>query len=88
MLLLPCPHCQTLVEIVSINCAIFRCGILKQTGEQIPPHAPKAECDRLAENQLIWGCGRPFRVVQAQPPSVQAQQTQERGYTAEPCDYI
>jgi hypothetical protein len=80
MLLVTCPHCDILIEIESINCAIFRCGILKQTGQQIPPHAPKAECDRLTENQLIWGCGKPFRVVPVQGP--------EGGHTAEPCDYI
>ena len=31
-------------------------------GEQIPPHLPKNECDRLATDQLIYGCGRPFRL--------------------------
>ena len=43
MILVHCPHCQQLIEIVELNCRIFRCGVLKQTGEQhgwktfIPP---------------------------------------------------
>lgn len=79
MLLVTCPHCQTLVEVLSINCAIFRCGIYRATGQQVNPHAPKAECDRLAATQEIWGCGKPFRVKPSQ---------EGEGYTAEPCDYI
>ena len=27
------------------------------------PHTPKVECDRLSASGLIWGCGKPFRVV-------------------------
>lgn len=83
MLLVTCPHCQTLVEVLSINCAIFRCGIYRVTGQQVPPHAPKEECDRLAASEAIWGCGKPFRVV-----PVQGTQGAEGGFTAEVCDYI
>ncbi len=31
---------------------IFRHGVLKTTGQQVPPHTAKAECDRLAEQKL------------------------------------
>jgi hypothetical protein len=27
------------------------------------PHTPRAECDRLAAQDLIYGCGKPFRVT-------------------------
>jgi hypothetical protein len=29
-------------------------------GMAMAPHAPKAECDRAAEEGLIYGCGKPF----------------------------
>jgi len=47
-----------MIEIIEINCAIFRCGIVKSTGEQIPPHASKEEIEKLD----IWGCGNPMRL--------------------------
>ena len=58
---LPCPHCGVMIEILAVNCAIFRCGIVKATGEQIPPHASKEECDALGDT--IWGCAKPMRLV-------------------------
>lgn len=75
-----CPHCNQLIEIIAINCAIFRCGVMRQTGEQVNPHASKIECDRLFEQGLIYGCGKPFRVIQdLSNPSM---------HQAIPCDYI
>ena len=58
-----CPHCRELVIIEQLNCCIFRHGIIKSTGEQINPHASKSECDYLNENGLIYGCGKPFRII-------------------------
>jgi len=54
-----CPHCGIAIEIEQINCAIFRCGIYKENGEQIPPHLPKEECDQIKDK--IWGCSNPFK---------------------------
>lgn len=62
-LVVSCPHCNEQVLISEINCQIFRHGAYKATGEQIPPHTPKQECDRLALGGLIYGCGKPFRIV-------------------------
>jgi len=56
-----CPHCDVLIEILEVNCAIFRCGILKDTGEQVDPHLPKQECDDLKKEDRIWGCCGPFK---------------------------
>jgi hypothetical protein len=61
-MIVSCPHCQDLVYIDQLNCRIFRHGIFKQTYEQIPPHSPKAECDRFVEQDLIYGCGKPFKI--------------------------
>ena len=64
MLLVECPHCSVCIEIEQLNCKIFRCGILKENGNQIDPHLPKSDCDALVQKNLIFGCGKPFRVVQ------------------------
>jgi hypothetical protein len=62
-LILICPHCNDLVVIEQINCAIFRHGILKKNGEQIDPHSPKDICDYYVNNNLIYGCGKPFKII-------------------------
>jgi hypothetical protein len=57
----PYPDCKIGIEIIEINCAIFRCGIYKHNGAQIEPHLPKEKCDLLKDK--IWGCGRPFQYI-------------------------
>jgi hypothetical protein len=52
------------VEIVELNCRIFRHGVFKASGAQVNPHAPKAECDELFEKNMIYGCGKPFQIIQ------------------------
>lgn len=58
-----CPHCKDYILINKINCAIFRHGILKNNGKQIDPHSPKELCEYYINNNLIYGCGKPFRIV-------------------------
>jgi len=61
--IIECPHCPDSRIAVSpreINCKIFRHGKFLATGRQIPPHTGKEECERLARDKLIDGCGRPF----------------------------
>lgn len=74
-----CPHCKDFIEIVSINCGIFRHGHFKAGMKQINPHLPKNECDRLFNEGLIYGCGKPFRVVK---------KDNSNEYEAIICDYI
>ena len=62
MLLIHCPHCQHLIEIVELNCRIFRCGVYKNNGQPIPPHASRQECDNFIARDEIFGCGKPFRI--------------------------
>jgi hypothetical protein len=59
-----CPYldCNIAIEIVEVNCAIFRCGVYKN-GQQIDPHLPQEECEKLKNQDKIWGCGRPFKLV-------------------------
>jgi len=56
-----CPHCNISIEVIEINCAIFRCGVYKSTGQQVEPHLSKEECDKIITK--IWGCGKPFQLV-------------------------
>ncbi len=70
-----CPHCGILVEILELNCRIFRCGIYKHNHTQIDPHMPKDECDALVLNESIYGCGKPFRIPEGETEPVA-------------CDYI
>jgi hypothetical protein len=60
-MLLSCPHCGISIEIVELNCGIFRCGIYKATGEQVSPHLSKEGCETLKNNDKIWGCCKPFK---------------------------
>jgi len=74
-----CPHCDQQILIMSneINCAIFRHGVFKNTNKQINPHEIKETCDQLFLNNMIYGCGKPFRLIQ-----------KENSYIAEICNYI
>jgi hypothetical protein len=61
--ILICPHCKDYILIEKINCAIFRHGTFKNNGKQIDPHASKKICDLYLKNNLIYGCGKPFRII-------------------------
>jgi len=64
--LFTCPHCQGTVQVLpdELRCHIFRHGRFKAgTQQQMDPHTPKSECDRLAAEGLIYGCGKPFKVT-------------------------
>ena len=64
-MIITCPYsnCNICIEIVEINCAIFRCGIYKNDGKQINPHLSKEECETLKREDKIWGCGKPFQLI-------------------------
>ena len=32
-------------------------------GQQINPHSPQAHCERLVNQGLVYGCGKPFQLV-------------------------
>ena len=58
-----CPNCNEFIIIEKLNCGIFRHGIIKETGKQMDPHLVKDKCDELKENDLIYGCGKPFQIL-------------------------
>jgi hypothetical protein len=76
-LIFNCPHCDQMIEVRHVNCAIFRCGIIKQTGHQIQPHESKTLCDHLKNKDMIYGCGKPFQLI----PNGES-------YDVHKCDYI
>lgn len=61
-----CPHCSQdiIVSKRELNCKIFRHGVYKSNYTQIPPHSTFEECQRLIANDLIYGCGKPFEVIE------------------------
>jgi hypothetical protein len=60
-----CPHCNDQVQLYKneFKCKIFRHGVYKKTGKQMGAHCKKTTCDRLKENDLIFGCGKPFMLI-------------------------
>lgn len=75
--ILICPHCREFIIIEKINCGIFRHGVFKKNGNQINPHAPKKLCNLYIRRNMIYGCGKPFRIT-----------LQDNIFTTEICDYI
>ena len=74
-----CPHCKMYIQVYKkdFNCKIFRCGIYKKNYKQIDPHMKKEECDKLFKNELIYGCGKPFKII-----------LKKNGIEVIKCDYI
>ena len=60
-MIVKCPHCNDYVEILDINCGIFRHAVYK-TGEQVPPHLSKDKCEELLKTNKIFGCCGPFQI--------------------------
>lgn len=79
-LVFECPHCDMLilVGINEINCKIFRHGMLKRSGQQVNPHLKQDECERLVHNKQVYGCCKPFELVQ----------DDSGGWKARICTYI
>ena len=75
--ILRCPHCNDYIIIEQLNCGIFRHGIFKNNGTQINPHAPRNICDNYIQQDLIFGCGKPFKIA-----------TKCNQFIIEICDYI
>lgn len=58
-----CPHCGVTIEVLQVNCNVFRCGVYKSDiNKNINPHLPKIECEKLVQHDLIYGCGKPFTI--------------------------
>ena len=60
-----CPHCFNPIIIYNsdLNCKIFRHAIYKNNFTPVNPHASKELCLHLINNNLIYGCGKPFQII-------------------------
>jgi hypothetical protein len=76
-LYIECPHCDGMIRILQINCGIFRHGVFKDSQQQINPHAPEEYCKNIFGNDLIYGCGQPFKLI-----------IENDKYKAVICDYV
>ena len=78
-IILTCPHCEhfILIHRNEINCAIFRHAAFKENFTQVNPHMPKDQCDQLIALDKVFGCAKPFKII-----------NQNDNYVAIPCDYI
>lgn len=79
MIILECPHCNGSIVITKVNCGIFRHGVIKKTNKPIHPHLSKPCCEKLILDNLIYGCGKPFRIVKNDTNTT---------FTVSKCDYI
>ena len=75
---LNCPHCQEkfIVNEKDINCAIFRHAVYKNNMQPINPHASLDECTKLLNDNLVYGCAKPFKIIKNET------------YEAIICDYV
>ena len=80
-IVITCPQCNDPILIEQLNCKIFRHGTFKSNNTQINPHASKKDCDDYVNNNLIYGCGKPFKIIEI---------TNENNneFKAVICDYI
>ena len=78
ILIFKCPWCddQITVLIKELNCKIFRHAIYKDSFKQINPHSSKNKCDKLLSNNKIFGCSKPFELIDF-----------ENNYKVQKCEY-
>jgi hypothetical protein len=60
-----CPHCEDeiIVKKNELNCKIFRHAIYTHNYEQVNPHLSKNECEKLINEQKVYGCCKPFEII-------------------------
>lgn len=73
-----CPWCASPVLIEKLNCRIFRHGTLISNGQQMNPHEAKQVCDYFIVNNMIYGCGNPFKIIEGE----------KKEFIAVKCEYI
>jgi hypothetical protein len=86
-LLFKCPWCDNddfLVHTTrrSISCTIYRHGVFKKNHFQIQPHLTEEKCKTLIENEEIYGCAKPIRII-----IVKDTKTEELVYYFQKCEY-
>jgi len=77
-IIIQCPYCNDYIMIEKLNCCIFRHGVIIKSSKQIDPHATKDLCEYYIKNNLIYGCGKPYKIII----------NEKDEYIAIKCDYI
>jgi len=77
-IIITCPHCNEFILIEELNCCIFRHGVFIKNNKQINPHSTKEMCDYYINNNKIYGCGKPYKIII----------DEKNNYIAIKCDYI
>ena len=78
----PCPHCSepVIIYFKDFNCKIFRHGVYKKDLKILDPHSSEEKCNMLKEKDLIFGCGKPFKLIK--------NEKYNEKYQLVKCDYI
>ena len=60
-----CPHCneEIIVKENELNCRIFRHAYFKSNYQQVDPHLPKYLCDEYKNKDMVYGCCKPFEII-------------------------
>jgi hypothetical protein len=60
-----CPHCKDEIIVAKneLNCKIFRHAVFKHNYEQVNPHLPFIECQKLIAEDKVYGCCKPFEII-------------------------
>ncbi len=63
--LFECPNCNSEIIVAKneLNCHIFRHAYYKSNFQQVNPHLSFEECKKLIENDLVFGCCKPFEII-------------------------
>jgi hypothetical protein len=63
---LRCPRCRIQIEVLAKNmrCRVFRCGVYKKSLRPINPHSSLKACTKMLNDDLIYGCTQPFKILQ------------------------
>ena len=79
-LYLECPSCKQYFVVAreDLRCRIFRHAVFRDTLSPIPPHSSKTEIETYLSQNKIYGCGKPFRVLEKE----------NHEFYTEICDYL
>lgn len=55
-----CPHCDDIIYITKIKCAMFLHAVDKTTMKQLSPHSKWYQVDKLKRDGNMVGCGERF----------------------------
>lgn len=83
-----CPHCEMIITVDKLKCGIFRHGIMKKNGKSINPHTSQIDCEKLLRKNLIYGCGKPFQIIENTQPDSEKSISNDITYEISTCDYI